>query len=88
MDRWLSGIAQQDLDEHLAPSSQEWEGTLKQIEKDLPRTQPEHSTFQIPEFINSLREVLVGYARLDWEVGYVQGMNFIAAALVYHSRSS
>jgi len=54
----------------------------------LPRTQPEHATFQISEYIDSLREVLIGYARLDCEVGYVQGMNFIAAALVYHSRSS
>lgn len=35
-----------------------------------------------------MREVLIGYAQLDSEVGYVQGMNFVAAALVYHSYNS
>ena len=29
--------------------------------------------------------MLVGYAELDPEVGYVQGMNFVAATLVYHA---
>jgi hypothetical protein len=89
MDRWTNAVPETDLaSEHLPASLQEWEATLRQIEKDLPRTQPENPTFQLPEYLNTLREVLVGYARLDWEVGYVQGMNFIAAALVYHSRSS
>lgn len=35
-----------------------------------------------------MKEVLIAYAQLDAEVGYVQGMNFVAAALVYHSRNS
>lgn len=39
------------------------------------------------EYQDSLREVLLGYARIDPEVGYVQGMNFIAAGLVYHAKS-
>jgi hypothetical protein len=30
-----------------------------------------------------LKEVLTEYARMDEEVGYVQGMNFVGAALVY-----
>jgi len=30
----------------------------------------------------------VGYCKLDSEIGYVQGMNFIAASLVFHSRNS
>jgi hypothetical protein len=38
--------------------------------------------------LNMLREVLVGYAHLDLEVGYVQGMNFVASAIVYHAHSS
>lgn len=35
--------------------------------------------------LKMLKEVLIGYAELDYEVGYVQGMNFVASALVYHS---
>ena len=38
--------------------------------------------------IEMLKDVLLGYAELDHEVGYVQGMNFVAAALVYHSHNS
>ena len=30
----------------------------------------------------------MSYARFDREVGYVQGMNFIAATLVYHASSA
>lgn len=38
--------------------------------------------------LNMLNEVLIGYAEVDFEVGYVQGMNFVASALVYHSCDS
>jgi hypothetical protein len=61
---------------------------LKQIDKDMPRTQPEHPTFQSPNYIAAMREVLVEYCRMDGEVGYVQGMNFIAACIVYHARNT
>ena len=30
--------------------------------------------------------MLLDYALADPEIGYVQGMNFIAAAIVYHAR--
>ena len=36
--------------------------------------------------MEGLKEVLVSYASADPEVGYVQGMNFVAGALVYHLR--
>ena len=58
---------------------------VKQIERDLPRTQPDHPTFNSPQILEILDEVLIGYASVDYEVGYVQGMNFVASALVYHS---
>ena len=61
---------------------------MKQIERDLPRTQPDHPAFQTPKLKDMMKEVLVAYAQLDSEVGYVQGMNFVAAVLVYHSRTS
>lgn len=32
--------------------------------------------------------MLIGYCRLDCEIAYVQGLNFIAACLVYHARTS
>jgi hypothetical protein len=61
---------------------------IKQIERDLPRTQPDHPTFNNPEMLNMLNEVLTGYAVVDHEVSYVQGMNFVASALVYHACDS
>lgn len=32
--------------------------------------------------------MLLGYCRLDWQVGYVQGMNIVASVVVYHSTGS
>ena len=32
-----------------------------------------------------LKQVLEEYAHIDEEVGYVQGMNFVAATLIYHT---
>ena len=63
------------------------EANIKQIERDLHRTQPDHPAFQSKQMIEMLKEVLIGYAQIDEEVGYVQGMNFIAAALVYHCQN-
>jgi hypothetical protein len=31
-----------------------------------------------------MRNVLIAYSKYDPQVGYVQGMNFIAGALLYH----
>lgn len=58
---------------------------IKQIERDLPRTQPDNPTFKNSEMLNMLNQVLIGYAAIDYEVSYVQGMNFVASTLVYHS---
>ena len=32
-----------------------------------------------------LRRVLVAFSKYDLEIGYVQGMNFVVAALLYHA---
>jgi hypothetical protein len=61
---------------------------LKQIEKDVPRTQSDHPTFKSDKYRNILKEVLVSYCKLDYEIGYVQGMNIIASVVVYHGRSN
>ncbi|KAI3743408.1 hypothetical protein L1987_61117 [Smallanthus sonchifolius] len=53
----------------------------KQIEKDLPRTFPGHPALN-EEGRNSLRRLLLAYARHNPDVGYCQGMNFFAAMLL------
>lgn len=50
---------------------------LLQIEKDLPRTFPGHSRIHKPV----LRRILAAYAMHKADIGYCQGMNFIAAVL-------
>ena len=53
------------------------------IEADLLRTMPncpEFSTFEI----ESLRKILYAYSNMDLELGYTQGMSFIAAILRHY----
>ncbi|KAL2514415.1 Ypt/Rab-GAP domain of gyp1p superfamily protein [Forsythia ovata] len=58
--------------------SEKWK---KQIEKDLHRTFPGHPA--LSEYgRNSLRRVLLAYARHNPSVGYCQGMNFFAGLLL------
>ncbi|XP_076889391.1 uncharacterized protein LOC143540133 [Bidens hawaiensis] len=57
------------------------EKTKKQIEKDLPRTFPGHPALN-EEGRNSLRRLLIAYARHNPDVGYCQAMNFFAAMLL------
>lgn len=53
----------------------------KQIEMDVRRTY-RGTTFQRAENVDRLRRILLAFARLDPEVGYVQGMNIIVAQLM------
>ncbi|XP_076918503.1 uncharacterized protein LOC143578943 [Bidens hawaiensis] len=53
----------------------------KQIEKDLQRTFPGHPALN-EEGRNSLRRLLLAYARHNPDVGYCQGMNFFAGMLL------
>lgn len=54
------------------------------IEKDLLRTMPQVAMFSDQNIINSLRTVLHAYSNVDPEVGYFQGMAFIAAVLILY----
>ncbi|KAG6468233.1 hypothetical protein ZIOFF_072806 [Zingiber officinale] len=54
----------------------------KQIDHDLPRTFPSHPWLDSPEGQASLRRVLVGYSFRDSDVGYCQGLNYVAALLL------
>ncbi|CAH9127083.1 unnamed protein product [Cuscuta epithymum] len=62
----------------LADVSEKWR---KQIEKDLPRTFPGHPALD-ENGRNSLRRLLLAYARHNPSVGYCQAMNFFAGLLL------
>ena len=51
------------------------------IQKDLDRTYPGHEIFRAAEGQASLRNILRSYAFFDTEVGYCQGMGYIAGIL-------
>ncbi|CAL9212102.1 uncharacterized protein LOC135617442 [Musa acuminata AAA Group] len=54
----------------------------RQIDHDLPRTFPSHPWLDSPEGQASLRRVLVVYSFRDSDVGYCQGLNYVAALLL------
>ena len=56
----------------------------KQIIRDSTRTFPTHEMFQSPESegIESLRNLMHAYAVYDKEVGYCQGLGFVAGLLL------
>jgi hypothetical protein len=61
-----------------------FEMSRHQIELDLMRTYPDEAYFS-GTGKGALRRVLIAFAKYDPSLGYVQGMNFIAAALLWHS---
>ncbi|XP_022140274.1 growth hormone-regulated TBC protein 1 [Momordica charantia] len=54
----------------------------RQIDHDLPRTFPGHTWLDTPAGHAALRRVLVGYSFRDSDVGYCQGLNYVAALLL------
>ncbi|EED89192.1 RabGAP, partial [Thalassiosira pseudonana CCMP1335] len=68
--------------ENLVKKAEEDSGVvLETIERDIHRTFPRHYLFHngLDEDERALRRVLRAYSVYDSEVGYCQGMNFIAA---------
>lgn len=59
--------------------------TQDQITKDITRTQPNSKAFQGEQYQSALYECLMAYARIDPQVGYVQGMNIVCSILLYHN---
>ncbi|KAI3702613.1 hypothetical protein L6452_28360 [Arctium lappa] len=59
----------------------------KQIDHDLPRTFPGHPWLDTPEGHAAVRRVLVGYSFRDSDVGYCQGLNYVAALLLLVMRT-
>ncbi|KAF1890337.1 hypothetical protein Lal_00013591 [Lupinus albus] len=54
----------------------------RQIDHDLPRTFPGHPWLDTPKGHAALRRVLVVYSFRDSDVGYCQGLNYVAALLL------
>lgn len=65
----------------LAVRGKETPATL-QIDQDLARTFPAHPWLDTPLGHAALRRVLVAYSYRDSQVGYCQGMNYVAALLL------
>jgi hypothetical protein len=57
---------------------------LRVIDADVPRTFPGLRGDERDRLTTSLRSVLIAYSNADPEVGYVQGMNFVAGMFVLH----
>ncbi|CAK76244.1 unnamed protein product (macronuclear) [Paramecium tetraurelia] len=53
------------------------------IDRDIGRTYQQIPYFKDKQNQDKIRQLLVNYAQHDPDVGYVQGMNFIAGTLVY-----
>mmetsp|Transcript_34594 Transcript_34594/g.42646 ORF Transcript_34594/g.42646 Transcript_34594/m.42646 type:complete len:376 (+) Transcript_34594:163-1290(+) len=61
--------------------------TWEHIERDIPRTYPDVEYFFNTDVQDSVLRVLRALAAEFPSVGYVQGMNFIAAQLLFHCNS-
>ena len=54
------------------------------IDRDLNRTFPQISFFSKKEFISSLKNILYAYSQKDHDLGYSQGMAFLAAMFLLY----
>ena len=58
---------------------------LTQIEKDVPRTELTYTGIRRAHFQGQLKDILVNYATQRSHIGYVQGMNMLAGAILTHT---
>lgn len=54
------------------------------IDKDLSRSLPQIKSFSQQETLLKLKHILYAYGQYDSEIGYTQGMNFIAGLLIHY----
>ena len=70
---------------HSAAEGRNISDSLRQIQLDLGRTYPDEAYFgEGRPGRAALERVLTGFSKYDPHLGYVQGMNFIAGALLWH----
>ncbi|WIA38081.1 hypothetical protein OEZ86_001449 [Tetradesmus obliquus] len=90
VELWMSSLQRRGVgvaaaakfeDMLLTPVSDE---AVNDIEKDIARTFPATRRFTTAEGQQALRRVLHAYAAYDPEVGYCQGMNFVAGLLLMY----
>jgi len=62
------------------------EKNMTQIQLDLNRTFPNHSSFR-SEKIKKLQNILYVWTKHDPKIGYVQGMNFIIGTLLHYTNN-
>ena len=61
--------------------------TCSEIDKDVPRTFPDVPGFSDPQGQRRLVRILRSYSLFDPEVGYCQGMNFVAGLILRYLHS-
>ena len=55
-----------------------------EIKKDLTRTFPDNSLFKYGNiYYNKLYHILTGFSNFNKDIGYAQGLNFLAAHIIY-----
>ncbi|KAK8512233.1 hypothetical protein V6N12_031958 [Hibiscus sabdariffa] len=78
VERYYEELLAQENDDQHSNSSDVFRKWRKQVEKDLMRTFPGHPSLNR----DSLRRLLLAYARHNPSVGYCQPMNFFAGLLL------
>jgi Rab-GTPase-TBC domain len=56
------------------------------IEKDVPRSFPEYTYFSCQNGREDLKILLRAFAALDRELGYCQGLNFVAGCILLYTQ--
>ncbi|KAF4694205.1 hypothetical protein FOZ60_008687 [Perkinsus olseni] len=89
-NRWLAAVNTMALAEDVSPSGRVEPGSfmaqLRAIDLDLPRTLPDLAVMCVPDgpLRQECRLVLSAFAMYRPDIGYVQGMSFLAAMLLLY----
>jgi len=57
---------------------------VDQINADVPRTFPSHAFFKNPKGQAQLRNILMAFTVLKGDIGYCQGLNYLAGIILIH----
>jgi hypothetical protein len=65
--------------------SEKFRKYVEQIDIDLTRTFPGVEYFTDGQGVNALRRVLMAFVKYHYQLGYVQGMNYLVCVLLWHA---